>query len=113
MTFSFTVRCLILLGLIGIAGLLATGCTTRDPQVIKDIWQARQALDAAKKAGAATSYPDDFKALEKRYLKARSAFYACRDHEASQLARDLRTDARDLADRSAVADALSQRLPSR
>jgi hypothetical protein len=48
MTLPSTVRCLSLLGLIVIAGLLSTGCVIRDPQALVDIRQAREAIDAAK-----------------------------------------------------------------
>jgi outer membrane protein OmpA-like peptidoglycan-associated protein len=68
-----------------------------------DIGQARQALDAAKKANAAERYPDDYAALEKRYLEARGVFYACRDDEASRLAKALIADANALAARRAEA----------
>jgi outer membrane protein OmpA-like peptidoglycan-associated protein len=99
MTLPSTVRCLSLLGLIVIAGVLATGCVIRDPQALVDIRQAREALDAAKQANAAERYPDDYAALEKRYAEARGVFYACRDDEASRLARALIADANALAAR--------------
>jgi outer membrane protein OmpA-like peptidoglycan-associated protein len=75
----------------------------RDPQALVDIRQAREALDAAKKASAAERYPDDYAALEKRYAEARGVFYACRDDEASRLAKALIADANALAGRRPVA----------
>jgi outer membrane protein OmpA-like peptidoglycan-associated protein len=74
----------------------------RDPQALVDIRQAREALDAAQKASAAQRYPEDYAALEKRYAEARGVFYACRDDEASRLARALIADAKALADRRPV-----------
>jgi outer membrane protein OmpA-like peptidoglycan-associated protein len=74
----------------------------RDPQALVDIRQAREAIDAAKKASAAERYPDDYAALEKRYLEARGVFYACRDDEASRLAKALIADANALATRRAA-----------
>jgi outer membrane protein OmpA-like peptidoglycan-associated protein len=105
MTLPSTVRCLSLLGLIVIAGLLATGCVIRDPQALVDIRQAREAIDAARKANAAERYPEDYAALEKRYNEARGVFYACRDDEASRLARALIADANALAAKRPMAAA--------
>jgi outer membrane protein OmpA-like peptidoglycan-associated protein len=85
-----------------IAGLLATGCVIRDPQALVDIGQARSAIDAARKASAAERYPEEFAALERRYAEARGVFYACRDDEASRLARALIADANALAAKRAV-----------
>lgn len=89
------------LGLVLLAGLMATGCAMRDPQAITDLNQARNAIDAAKKASAAERFPDDFAALEKRFLQARGVFYACKDDEASRLAKALIADANALASRRA------------
>jgi OOP family OmpA-OmpF porin len=83
--------------------LLVTGCVIRDPQAIVDLRQAREAIDAAKKASAAERYPEDYAALERRYAEARGVFYACRDDEASKLARALIADANALATRRAAA----------
>jgi outer membrane protein OmpA-like peptidoglycan-associated protein len=105
MTFPSTMRCPSLLGLIVIAGLLATGCVIRDPQALVDIGQARTAIDAAQKANASQRYPEDYAALERRYAEARGVFYACRDDEASRLAKALIADANALAVRRPVAAA--------
>ena len=89
------------LSLLVLAGVMATGCVIRDPQAITDLNQARDAIAAAKKASAAERFPDDFAALEKRFLQARGTFYACQDDEASRLAQALIADANSLATRRA------------
>jgi outer membrane protein OmpA-like peptidoglycan-associated protein len=61
-----------------------------------DIRQARDAIEKARQAGAAERYPGEFKDLEKRYLETRGVYYACRDDEASRLARALVADANAL-----------------
>ena len=105
MTLRHTTRYLSLSGLILLAGLLATGCVIREPQAITDINQSRDAIAAARQAGAAERYPEDFAALEKRFLETRGIYYACRDDEASRLARALVADANALAARRPAAAA--------
>jgi outer membrane protein OmpA-like peptidoglycan-associated protein len=116
MTLPSAVRCLSLFGLLVTAGLLATGCVIREQQAFVDIRQAREAIDAAKKASAAERYPDDYATLEKRYAEARGVLYACRDDEASRLAKALIADANALAARRPVVAAppppLANRPPS-
>jgi outer membrane protein OmpA-like peptidoglycan-associated protein len=85
--------------------VLAAGCAIRDPQAITDIGQAKDAIAAARQAGAAERYPEEFAALEKRYLETRGVYYACRDDEASRLARALVADANALAAKRPVAAA--------
>ena len=103
MTCPPTVRCRSLLGLMAIAGLLVTGCVIREPQALVDIGEARKALDAARTANAAVRFPDDYAALEQRYLETRGVFYACRDDEASRLAKALIADANALATKRVAA----------
>ena len=105
MTLRHITRYLSLLGLIFLAGLLAAGCTIREPQALTDIGQARDAIAASRQAGAAERYPEDFAMLEKRFLETRGVYYACRDDEASRLARALVADANALAARRPVAAA--------
>ena len=89
------------LSLLVLAGVMAAGCAIREPQAITDLNQAREAIATAKQASAAERFPDDFAALEKRFLQARGTFYACQDDEASRLARTLIADANSLATRRA------------
>lgn len=103
MTLRPITRHLSLLGLILLAGVLAAGCAIRDPQALTDIAQARDAIAAAKTAGAADRYPEEFKDLEKRFLETRGVFYACKDDEASRLAKALVADANALAAKRPVA----------
>jgi outer membrane protein OmpA-like peptidoglycan-associated protein len=112
MTLRHITRYLSLLGLILFAVLLATGCVIREPQALTDIAQAKDAIAAARQAGAAERYPEDFAALEKRYLETRGVFYACRDDEASRLARALIADANALATRRPMAAAPPPPPPS-
>lgn len=105
MTLRHITRHLSLLGLIFLAVVLAAGCAIRDPQAITDIGQAKDAIAAARQAGAAERYPEEFAALEKRYLETRGVYYACRDDEASRLARALVADANALAAKRPVAAA--------
>ena len=105
MTLRHITRYLSLLGLILLAGLLAAGCVIREPQAITDINQAKDAIAAARQAGAAERYPEDFAMLEARYLETRGVYYACRDDEASRLARALVADANALATKRPVAAA--------
>jgi outer membrane protein OmpA-like peptidoglycan-associated protein len=112
MTLRHITRHLSLLGLILFAVLLATGCVIRDPQAITDINQAKDAIAAARQAGAAERYPEDFAMLEKRFLETRGVYYACRDDEASRLARALVADANALAARRPAAAAPPPPPPS-
>jgi outer membrane protein OmpA-like peptidoglycan-associated protein len=91
-----TTRVLRYVGLLVIVGLMATGCI-REPQAITDLHQARDAIVAAKQAGAAERFPDEFAELEKQLLVARGTFYACQDAKASELALALVADANALA----------------
>ena len=105
MTLRHITRYLSLLGLILLAGLLAAGCAIREPQAITDINQAKDAIAAARQAGAAERYPEEFAMLEARHLETRGVYYACRDDEASRLARALVADANALATKRPVAAA--------
>jgi outer membrane protein OmpA-like peptidoglycan-associated protein len=79
-----------------IAGLIAAGCAIREPQALMDIRQAREALDKVKQASVSDKEPEKFKELERRYLETRGVYYACRDDEASRMARALVADANAL-----------------
>ena len=92
MTLPHTLRRLSLFGLILIAGLIAAGCVIREPQALVDIHQARDALDKARQASVSEKYPDEYRELERRYLEIRGVYYACRDDEASRLAKQLIAD---------------------
>jgi outer membrane protein OmpA-like peptidoglycan-associated protein len=105
MTLRHITRHLSLLGLILLAVLLAAGCAIREPQAITDIGQAKDAIAAARQAGAAERYPEEFAQLEKRFLETRGVYYACRDDEASRLARALVADANALAAKRPMAAA--------
>lgn len=89
-------RRLTLLGLIT-ASTLAVGCAIQDPQALKDLNRANQALASAKQKGAADRFPDDYATLEKRYLEARGVFYACNEDKASSMAQSVIDDANALA----------------
>lgn len=78
--------------LLGFAGLFIAGCVIQDPPVLGEIAKARKALDDAKKAGMADREKEKFAGLEKRYLQARGAFYACADAEAARLAQSIVAD---------------------
>jgi outer membrane protein OmpA-like peptidoglycan-associated protein len=92
MTLPHTLRRLSLFGLILIAGLIAAGCVIREPQALVDIHQARDALDKARQASVSQKFPNEYKEFERRYLEIRGVYYACRDDEASRLARQLIAD---------------------
>lgn len=81
----------------GIVGLLVVGCAIQDPPALRDIAQARNAIDTAKQEGAADRFPNEFAALENRYLRTRGVFYACQDDKASEMAQVLAADAAALA----------------
>jgi outer membrane protein OmpA-like peptidoglycan-associated protein len=78
-------------------GLFAVGCTFEDPPSLGQIYSARDAVSAAKKAGADERYPDEYAELEKRYLMARGTFYACQEAKAGEMAQALMADANALA----------------
>lgn len=77
---------------LGIAGLLIAGCVIQDPPALGEIAKARKALDDAKKGGMADREKEKFAGLEKRFLQARGAFYACNDAEAARLAQSIVAD---------------------
>lgn len=80
-------------GGLGVVGLLVVGCAIQEPPALRDIAQARNAIDAAKQEGAADRFPSEFAELENRYLRTRGVFYACQDDKASEMAQVLATDA--------------------
>jgi len=96
MTLPHMLRRLSLFGLILIAGLVAAGCVIREPQALVDIHQARDTLDKVRQASGSEKHPDKFRELERRYLEIRGVYYACRDDEASKLAKQLIVDANAL-----------------
>lgn len=96
MTLRHVWRYISYLGLMTVAGLFVTGCVIQEPPALGEIAKARQALDAAKKAGKADCAPIQFLELEKRYLQARGVFYSCNDVEAMRLAQAVAADANAL-----------------
>lgn len=104
MKLKVTLRRLTLLGLIT-ASTLAVGCAIQDPQALKDLHRANQALATAKQKGAADRFPDEYATLEHRYLEARGIFYACNEDKASNLAEAIINDANALADKRIAAPA--------
>ncbi|MEE8303120.1 MAG: OmpA family protein [Candidatus Tectomicrobia bacterium] len=84
-----------------LAGLLVTGCASvfqpKDPPALSALSQANGAISAAKQAGAADRFPEDFVELEKRYLTARGTFYSCKEDTALEMANALVADANALA----------------
>jgi len=92
MTLPHMLRRLSLFGLILIAGLLAAGCVIREPQALVDIHQARDTLEKARQASLSQKYPNEYREFERRYLEIRGVYYACRDDEASKLAKQLIAD---------------------
>jgi outer membrane protein OmpA-like peptidoglycan-associated protein len=111
MTFRHVWRYLSYLSLVGVAGLLITGCVIQEPPALGEIAKARKSLDEAIKAGRADCVPDKFAELEKRYLQARGVFYACNDAEAARLAQALAADANALACGAAPAAPVGNRPP--
>ncbi len=91
------------LGMLGCVGLVAAGCATMDPPALTALNQANDAIGASKKAGAAERFPEEFAALETRYLEARGVFYACRESQAADLARAVMDDAKGLGAKRAMA----------
>jgi outer membrane protein OmpA-like peptidoglycan-associated protein len=49
-------------------------------------------MDKARDASFSEKHPEQFKEFERRYLEIRGVFYACRDDEASRLAKQLIAD---------------------
>lgn len=92
MTCRHVVRYVSYLSLIAIAGVLIAGCVIQDPPALGEIAKARKALDDAKKAGIGQCEAAKLWELEKRYLQARSVFYACNDAEAARLAQSIVAD---------------------
>ncbi len=92
-------------GLLACASLFALGCAIQDPPALTQIYQARDELQATKKAGAQERFPDDFAELEKRYQLARGTFYSCQDSKALAMAQTLVADAQALATKRAVVQA--------
>lgn len=83
--------------------LLAVGCAIQDPQALNDLSRANKALASAKEKGAADRFPEDYAALEMRYLEARGTFYACDEAEASNMAMSIIEDANALGDKRMMA----------
>ena len=94
-------RCIRVFGLISFLGLLAAGCSVlegeQDPPAIPAIEQANSAIQSAKEAGANERFPEEYAALEHRYLETRGVFYACQEDEALAMANALVADANALA----------------
>lgn len=94
-------RCIQAFGLISLVGFLAAGCAVlqgeQEPPALSAIGQADQAIEAAEQAGADERFPEEYEALEKRYLETRGVFYACADEQALEMANALVADANALA----------------
>jgi outer membrane protein OmpA-like peptidoglycan-associated protein len=90
-----------------LTGLLVAGCATvfqpEDPPALSALSQANGAISAAKQAGAADRFPDEFADLEQRYLTARGTFYSCKEDTALQMANALVADADALATKRVAA----------
>jgi outer membrane protein OmpA-like peptidoglycan-associated protein len=80
-------------------GLLVAGCATYtpSPSPLSEIYKARDAIAAAKQAGAAERFPNEFVALEKRYKQTRLTYYSCQETKARVMAQELAADANALA----------------
>ena len=96
---------------VGIAALVGTGCAMQEAPALNDIAQARQAIDSAKQEGAADRFPDEFAALEQRYLETRGVFYACQDDKASEMAKLLSEDAAALAKKRMAVPGMPNQAP--
>jgi outer membrane protein OmpA-like peptidoglycan-associated protein len=99
MTTRQTFRWLCSLSILVLMGLFIAGCVEQEPPALTQLYSARDAISAADKAGAKERFPDEFAALEKRYLEARGVFYACQDARALELGQALVADANALATR--------------
>jgi outer membrane protein OmpA-like peptidoglycan-associated protein len=109
MTTRQTFRWLCSLSILVLMGLFIAGCVEQEPPALTQLYSARDAISAADKAGAKERFPDEFAALEKRYLEARGVFYACQDAKALELGQALVADANALATkRVAVAPPANQ-----
>jgi outer membrane protein OmpA-like peptidoglycan-associated protein len=97
MTIRQTFRCLSSLSLLGLVVFFMAGCVEREPPALTQLYSARDAITAAKQAGAADRFPDEYAQLEKRYLEARGVFYACQEARALELGQALLADANALA----------------
>lgn len=93
------VRWLRCLSILMLTGLLIAGCVEQQPPAITQLYSARDAINAAEKAGAKDRFPDEFAALQTRYLEARGVYYACQDARALELGQALLADANALATR--------------
>jgi outer membrane protein OmpA-like peptidoglycan-associated protein len=69
----------------------------QDPPALPAIQKADSAIQAAKQAGADQRFPDEYAALETRYLETRGVFYACQENKALEMANALIADANALA----------------
>lgn len=103
-------RSLSLLAVVGIAGLLATGCMKEDPiSPLTQLQNARKAIDEAKKKGGDEQCLKD---LDSRLLKARGTYYACAEAEAGRLAQGIIADSNKCGPRvAAPAPAPTNRPP--
>jgi outer membrane protein OmpA-like peptidoglycan-associated protein len=81
-----------IIGLMLVIGVLAAGCAMRESPALSDLHQARDAIAAAKQAGSLP--PEQIAELERRHRDARGIYYACRDDEASRLAKGILADAK-------------------
>lgn len=88
-----------MLFLILIVAAFTAGCVIQDPQALTDLSKANSAIASAEEKGAKERFPDEFAALESRYLEARGTFYACKEDAASEMARALVADANALAEK--------------
>jgi outer membrane protein OmpA-like peptidoglycan-associated protein len=103
MTIRQTFRCLNSFSLLGLVVFFMAGCVEREPPALTQLYSARDAITAAKQAGAADRFPDDYAQLEKRYLEARGVFYACQDEKALEMGQGLLADANALATKRVAA----------
>lgn len=96
-------RSLSLLAVVGIAGLLATGCMKQEPiSPLTQLQNARKAIDETKKKGWDEQCIKD---LETRLLKARGTYYSCAEAEAGRLAQGIIADTNNCAPKAAPAPA--------
>lgn len=98
-----TFRWLCSMSIVVLMGLFIAGCVEQEPPALTQLYSARDAIMAAEKAGAKERFPDEFAALETRYLEARGVFYACQDAKALELGQALLADANALATKRVAA----------
>jgi outer membrane protein OmpA-like peptidoglycan-associated protein len=103
MSCDYVERVLSCLMVCGLVGFGVMGCAPHEPPALTQLYHARDAMDAAKDTGAHDRYPDEYAALEQRYLTARGVFYACQDDKALALATALMADAQALGAQQAAA----------